>query len=57
MKLLHRLAFYASYPGWQSFAGDKATVKLIKSLENKRFLKVIWKNRQAQFTNWAVLVD
>ena len=49
--ILATLAFFVKTPGWHSFANwDRGTDCAVKSLEKRRFLKVNWDTKQAEYT-------
>lgn len=48
--ILSTLAFYASNPGWQTFAKKHFQINAIKSLEKRGFLEVSWGTSQARFS-------
>jgi hypothetical protein len=49
--VLPALAFYAKYPGWQSYNHrDRATVRAVNSLTKRGFLELSKETKQARFT-------
>lgn len=49
--ILSTLAFYAKYPGWQSYNRRcRSTVRAVKSLASKGYLELSEGTGQARFT-------